>query len=88
MKPRCAFVVLLIILGLALSPEQKTRVFLSDLSGTDASPLYSSYAARIEHSEFMLDKGYHFVFYDSTRGADFTNEMAGDICVGFKTGSD
>ncbi len=66
---------------------QETKPFLSSLAAPQGAPLYTTYAARMERSEFTLDKGYHFVFYDSTRGADFTNEMAGDMCVAFKRGS-
>ena len=66
---------------------QETKPFLSSLAAPQGAPLYTTYAARMERSEFTLDKAYHFVYYDSTRGADFTNEMAGDMCVAFKRGS-
>jgi hypothetical protein len=64
---------------------QEGKPFLSTLAATQESPLFTTYAARMERSEFTLDKGYHFVFYDSTRGADFVNETAGDICLAFKS---
>lgn len=60
------------------------QVYLSNLSATKDDPIYTTYAAALERSEFTLDEGYHFLFYDSTRGADFVSDKAGDICIAFK----
>ncbi len=67
-----------------VSPAQVAPPYLSNLHATKDSPLYTTYAAAMARSEFTLDKGYHFVFYDSTRGADFTNETGGSLCLAFK----
>jgi hypothetical protein len=77
---------IVMIVSSSLAQVEPARPFLSSLAATADAPLFTTYAARMERSEFTLDKGYHFVFYDSTRGADFTNELAGDICLGFKMG--
>ncbi|RPH37417.1 hypothetical protein EHM92_02745, partial [bacterium] len=87
MRTRSIVLCIAIAVSCSLAQVPEARTYLSSLSARQDSPLYTTYAARMERSEFTLDKGYHFVFYDSTRGADFTNEMAGDICVGFKMGS-
>lgn len=72
---------LLLLCGAFLYAQQP---LLSSLSATKHSPLYSTYAAAMERSEFTLDEGYHFLFYDSTRGADFTTDNAGDWALAFR----
>ena len=61
--------------------------FLSRLNAKASTPLYTTYAAAMERSEFTLDEGYHFLFYDSTRGADFVTDNAGMWSVGFRKGT-
>jgi hypothetical protein len=67
--------------------ESPVKPFLSDLHVTAHDPLYTTYAAAMERSEFTLDEGYHFVFYDTTRGAEFTTDNAGTWSVGFRKGN-
>ena len=62
--------------------------YLSHLNATKDSPVYTTYAAAMERSEFTLDEGYHFLFYDTTRGADFITDTGGDLCLAFKRGAD
>ncbi|MGC8898402.1 MAG: amylo-alpha-1,6-glucosidase [Bacteroidota bacterium] len=62
--------------------------FLSRIFVSKSSPLYTTYAAALEESQFLLDLGYHFVFYDSTRGIEFSNNKAGDLCLAFKFGEE
>ena len=78
---------LIILLLASTACAQQTGPFLSNLQATAGSPLFTTYAAATERSEFTLDEGYHFLFYDSTRGADFITDNAGDLCVGFRKGS-
>ncbi len=61
--------------------------YLSNLKATRDSPLYTTYAAAKERSEFILDEGYHLRFYDPELGIDFTTDTAGDWCVAFRKGS-
>ena len=85
MKAVCT---LLILAGSsAMMVAQPGVPFLSHLHATATSPLYTTYAAAMERSEFTLDEGYHFQFYDSTRGADFVTDNAGIMSVGFRKGS-
>jgi len=65
-----------------------TNPYLSNLNATKDSPLYATYAAAMERSEFALDEGYQFVFYDSSQGIDFTTDTAGDWCLAFRKGAD
>ena len=66
---------------------QNEKPFLSHLQATKDDPLYTTYAAAMERSEFTLDEGYHLLYYDSTRGADLTTDKAGDWCLAFKQGA-
>jgi hypothetical protein len=61
--------------------------YLSNLHATKNSPLYTTYAAALQRSEFTLDVGYHMVFYDSSRGIEFQNQKAGDWGIAFARGS-
>ena len=67
---------------------QKSEPVLSNLNATVDSPIYTTYAAALERSEFTLDEGYHFLFYDSSRGLDFITDTGGDICLAFKRGAE
>ncbi|MFA4906806.1 MAG: trehalase family glycosidase [archaeon] len=64
------------------------KAILSNLNATKNSALFTTYAAAMERSEFTLDEGYHFLFYDSTRGVDFTTDTGGNLCLAFKNGAD
>ena len=86
MNIRLLAVAILAALAGTTTIAQNPRPFLSSLAATKDSPLFTTYAAPMARSEFTLDKAYHFVFYDSTRGADFTNELGGDLCLAFKKG--
>ena len=77
------------LFGLSVSSFARDNVqYLSNLSVTKNSPIYTTYAAAMERSEFTLDEGYHFLFYDSSSGIDFTTDTGGDLCLAFKTGAD
>ena len=62
--------------------------FLSNLHATADSPLFTTYAAAKARSEFALDEGYHFTYYDTTKGVDFTTDTAGDWDLAFIRGAD
>jgi len=66
--------------------QQKPAPFLSSLSAGGDAPIYTGYAAQLGRSEFTLDKAYHFVYNDTSRGADFTNDAGGDLCLAFAMG--
>jgi len=82
--PFCMF--LLFLTPLFMSRAQEAKPYLSNLWAGKNSPLYTTYAAAMERSEFTLDEGYHFVFYDSTRGADFVTDNAGQWGLAFRKG--
>jgi hypothetical protein len=58
--------------------------FLSSLNAAKNDPLYSTYAAHMSRSEFILDKAYQFIWYDSLKSIGFINEKSGCITLGMK----
>lgn len=60
-------------LGVCASPPAP------DLEATADDPLYTTYAADLERSRFVLDEAYAWVIHDPTRGPDFTTDAAGDL---------
>ncbi|HTY59081.1 MAG TPA: trehalase family glycosidase [Bacteroidota bacterium] len=75
----------LFLVPLWFSHGQPLMPYLSSLSATKDSPLFTTYAAAEARSEFTLDKGYHLLLNDPDRGADLTNASGGDICLAFKS---
>lgn len=80
---------ILIILLLALitpfyGSSQKKSSYLSTLKAGKNFPLYTTYAAAKERSDFILDEGYVFRYDSDSTGADFTTDTGGDICMGFR----
>lgn len=86
-KNKYSWFLTLLWVSCLLSKLQGGDPYLSNLSATKSSSLYTTYAAAMERSEFILDEGYHFAFYDSSRGIDFTTDTGGDLCLAFKKGS-
>ncbi len=90
-RHRFLFVTLLI--GVISGTTRAQHSYLSHLHATKDSPLYTTYAAALQRSEFTLDVGYHFIFYDSTDGLNFRNQKGGDWSIAFaaplsKSGTD
>jgi hypothetical protein len=89
MKLRLVYFLLFLLSNFIVYPgfAQSNKPFLSNLSATKDSPLYTTYAAAMERSEFTLDEGFHFMFYDPEQGIDFTTDTGGDWCLAFKRGA-
>jgi Mannosylglycerate hydrolase MGH1-like glycoside hydrolase domain len=69
--------------SLAVSSAKAAHPYLSNLHATKDSPIYTTYAAAMQRSEFTLDVGYHMVFYDSSRGIEFENQKGGSWSIAF-----
>lgn len=77
---------LIILLGLGISTYSQKRQqdpYLSNLKATKDSPIYTTYAAALERSEFVLDEGYEFRFFNPEEGIGFNTDNSGDIQLGF-----
>lgn len=73
------------ILGwMLLTDTGFAQAFLSNLSATKNDPVYTTYAAVLERSEFILDEGYQLVWYEAQRGVNFETDQAGALCLAFK----
>ncbi|MEJ2637302.1 MAG: fibronectin type III domain-containing protein, partial [Calditrichia bacterium] len=78
-----SFVFALMVLPL-LTTGGEGQNYLSHLSATADDPVFSTYAAPLQRSEFIVDEGYQFVWYDPARGVDFQTDNAGNLCLAFK----
>lgn len=60
------------------------KAYLSNLRADKDSPIYTTYAAPMERSNFVLDEAYEFRFNIDSLGSDFITDTGGDIAIGFK----
>lgn len=58
--------------------------FLSNLHATADDPIYTTYAAAMERSQFVLDEGYQFSFYEPGKGIRFYTDTGGALGIAFK----
>jgi hypothetical protein len=58
--------------------------FLSNLQATETDPIYTTYVANTERSEFIIDQGYQFVWYIPDKGVNFETDKAGNLQLAFK----
>lgn len=58
--------------------------FLSNLSVTENDPIYTTYNAAMNRSEYIINEGYQFVWYDPAKGLSFETKQAGEIGLIFK----
>jgi len=79
---RIALLVVFTVSCLFHSCERK-KSWLSSLEAGQDFPLYTTYAAAQERSDFILDEGYAFQYNNPALGADFITDSGGDICLGF-----
>ncbi|RQW02989.1 MAG: hypothetical protein EH225_07670, partial [Calditrichaeota bacterium] len=84
---RIFFTAILLLSAVPVAWSQTSAIYLSNLSANGNTPVYTTYAASMERSEFTLDEGYHFRFYMEDQGADFITDTGGDICLAFKKGA-
>ena len=82
------FFLLSLFCCLILEEKAVSQNFLSNLSATKNSPVYSTYAASLERSEFIVDEGYQFVWYDPLRGINFETDKGGILSLAFKLKGD
>jgi hypothetical protein len=68
--------------------EQATGPYLSNLSATDEDALFTTYAAPLRRSKYIVDEGYQFKFYEAKKGLRFVSDYGGDCGVAFRRGND
>ena len=84
----CLFLLFGTLFNLFLLNFSYPQAYLSNLSATKNDPIYTTYAASLERSEYILDEGYQFVWYDSEQGINFETDNAGQLCLAFKMGGE
>lgn len=66
--------------------ESQAQPYLSNLHATKSDPLFTTYAAPLSRSEFIIDEGYQFKFYEPENGVDFETDTGGEMALAFKLG--
>jgi len=77
----------LALILLSAKPAAQAQDFLSHLSATKDDPIYATYAAPLETSEFFVDEGYRFIFYEPERGIEFETDHAGIWSTAWRMGA-
>ena len=72
------------IIMMILSGTLHGQAFLSNLEAGKDDPIYTTYAAPLNRSEFIIDEGYVFKWYDLQDGIDFETDNGGSLCIGYK----
>ncbi|MBU4446345.1 T9SS type A sorting domain-containing protein [bacterium] len=67
-----------------LSTLTLSQNYLSNISATKNDPIFTTYAAPLSRSEYIVDEGYQFKFYDEKNGINFETDNAGHLCLAFK----
>lgn len=84
-KPKPAYAgILFLIFFSAFNGAAQDKPFLSNLNADKNTPVFTTYAAAKERSNFILDEGYSFRFQADSLGADFITDTGGDLCLSFK----
>ena len=73
-----------IFLIIILTGTLYSQPYLSNLNAGKNDPIYTTYAAPLNRSEFIVDEGYTFKWYDLQDGIDFETDKGGSLCLGFK----
>lgn len=77
----------LVVLALISSPPAAAQApYLSSLTATKSDPIFTTYAAPIARSNYIVDEGYRFTFYDEEEGIRFSTDHSGDLGVIFRQG--
>ncbi len=61
--------------------------YLSKLKATKTDALFTTYAAPVSRSEYKLDQGYQFQWYDPENGVEMVSEVGLNVGVAFMAGN-
>lgn len=71
-----------------VSSASSSQPYLSHLSATRNDPLFTTYAAPLRRSEYIVDEAYRFEFYEEDAPIQFATDHAGDWGVAFRQRDD
>ena len=57
---------------------------LAPLAAGPGDPVFTTYAAPLSRSRYLVDEGWHLRFYDGTKPLALTSDSAGEWGVGFE----
>ena len=80
MKYHCITCIVIMI----LTGTSHSQAYLTNLEAGKDDPIYTTYAAPLSRSEFIIDEGYVFKWYDLHDGINFETDNGGSLCIGFK----
>ena len=69
---------------LFISMNTFSQNYLSNLNVKQDDPIYTTYAAALSRSEYKVNEGYQFVWYDPEKCMSFESAQAGGLGVAFK----
>jgi len=78
--------ILVFMLGIGQLAVGPGLLALENIRCPGSAPLFSSYIAPYERSNYFVDEGYHLVYYDDQLPLRLVNESAGEISLAFKLG--
>lgn len=77
-------VVFILLLTIGACRQTTDPPFFSRLQAGPGAPVYATYAAAMERSQFVLDEGYEFRFDQPGRSVAFTTDTGGEAGIGFR----
>ncbi len=72
------------LLSVFLVSTSFSQNYLSHLAATQNDPVYTTYAAALNRSEYKVNEGYQFVWFDPEKGMSFESAQAGKLGAAFK----
>ncbi len=72
------------LLALALARELSAQPEPSPIDAGASDPVFTTYAAPLSRSEYLVDEGWHLRFHDSSEPLALTSDSAGEWGVGFE----
>ncbi|HSD64139.1 MAG TPA: hypothetical protein VLB50_10085, partial [Ignavibacteriaceae bacterium] len=58
--------------------------YLSNLSVKENDPIYTTYNAALSRSQYIINEGYQFIWYDQQKGMNFETKQAGNLGLIFR----
>lgn len=89
MKGGSAFgisVFLITLIGFLMNTPTYSQIPWDRLKTGTTDPIYTTYAADRERSEYLVDEGYHLVFYLHNEPIKFSTDTAGELSIAWKLG--
>src|SRR5207237_10734235 len=72
--------------SVAIASAQVPDPPLSNLNVGAHDPLYTTYAAPLSRSEYLVDEGYFLNYFSPSQGVTYTTDTAGTFALGWRLG--